>query len=131
MPSSVLSRPSKIDDGHPGSSGSYQLACLATFQPLPQFDDPVAQILLGNFIGLRALDDVKEFPRDQFIRMDGIRVQRRAVLFVRRALVMQEFSAKFVQRFWSGFGLRGFLGQWLKRGTSDLRSFRPILPVRF
>jgi hypothetical protein len=32
------------------------------FQPLPQFYDPVAQILLADFIGLTSLEDVKEFP---------------------------------------------------------------------
>jgi hypothetical protein len=38
------------------------IAYRTMFQPLPQFYDPVAQILLADFIGLTSLEDVKEFP---------------------------------------------------------------------
>jgi hypothetical protein len=38
------------------------IAYRTMFQPLPQFYDPVAQILLADLIGLTSLEDVKEFP---------------------------------------------------------------------
>jgi hypothetical protein len=42
------------------------------FQPLPQFYDPVAQILLADLIGLTSLEDVKEFRAPDLGRSRGV-----------------------------------------------------------
>jgi hypothetical protein len=73
------------------------IAHRAMRQRLPQFDDPVPHVLLGDLARTDALGDSDELCRHQFIEMDGVAVQGGSTFFEGGIFVEQEGSAELLQ----------------------------------